>query len=175
MIDRKKRKTLKRMGMIASTVTVAGVHGVALASEGAAVDSIDLQADSKSPDFSSDELPLADIQVYTRVSSRTNDVEVVIQNAGDQVARITQITPSQTSTRRGHFDFYRLLDNGELHLAAGEQVSVPMTPHPVVLDSSTTAQQRAASLTQALRASFSVVTEGDAFAKITVAEGIRFA
>ena len=166
MIDRLKRTTLKRLGL-AAVATGAGVSGSVMAS-----------ADALSRDLASasdvDSLPLADIQVYTRVSAASNDIEVVIQNAGAHPARITQMTPTQTSTRRGVFDFSSLMREGELTLAAGEQVSVGMTPHPVVLDASTTSQQRAASLSAALRRSFSVVTENDAFARVTVADGPRF-
>lgn len=117
---------------------------------------------------------LANIEVHTRLSAATNDVEVVVTNVGDQTARITQMTPSQTNTKRGVFHFSKLMDNGELVLEAGQSVSVPMTPHTVVLDA-TSNTTRANSLSAALRSSFSVITENASFARVNIASGIRLA
>jgi hypothetical protein len=66
--------------------------------------------------------------------------------------------------KRGRFDFSALLADGDLVLETGEYVTVPMIPHPVVLDNSTSAEQRAQSLGQALRASLSIVSEHKTFA-----------
>lgn len=165
VIDKQKRNTLKKLS----------VASIACAAMGASVPTMAEQAakavDAAKSGYSEN---IVQISVYTRVSSSANDLEVVIQNTGSESARITQMTPSQTVNRRGTFDFSSLFDNGELKLAAGQSVSVPMTPHAVILDASTTAKQRAQSLTDALRKSFSVITENEAFARVDIAETVRF-
>ena len=162
-----KRLTLKRLATVAVATTGSGVASKALAGSSvftASSSTINNEAD----------VDLSSFEVYARVSSVTNDIEVVIKNVGTQPARITRITPSQTETRRGTFDFAKLLKNKELHVAAGDSVSVPMQPHAVSLDASTSAQRRATSLTAALRRSFSVTTDNEAFAKVDVVKGLRF-
>ena len=161
-----KRLTLKRLATAAVATSGAGVAANTLA--GSSV----LTASGRTIDNNVD-VDLSSFEVYTRVSSTTNDLEVVIKNIGMQPARITGITPSQTETRRGTFDFAKLLKNKELHLAAGRSVSIPMKRHAVSLDASTT-QQQATSLSAALRRSFSVVTDNDAFARVDVVDGLRF-
>jgi len=166
MIDRAKRITLKRLGSAAVAVTAASTSPQLLASHA--------DQNTKLVDGTAT-TPVADINVHTRVSATSNDVEVVITNAGDRLTRITQMTPSQTVTKRGRFDFASVLENGELALAPGQHVTIPMKPHAVVLDASSSAGQRAESLTCALRKSFSVITEGESFARVTIIDQIRFA
>lgn len=165
MIDKQKRNTLKKLSAATLATATVGASAAALADSAS---SLNQAASGYNED-------IAQIDVYTRVSSSTNDVEVVIQNSGSQSARITQMTPSQTVTRRGTFEFAPLLKNGDLQLAAGQRVTVPMTPRAVVLDASSSAAQRAESLSDALRKSFSVVTENEAFAYVRVADTVRFA
>lgn len=43
---------------------------------------------------------------------------------------------SQINTPRGHFDFDALFEDGNVNLAVGQSVCVPMHHHPVVLDGS---------------------------------------
>lgn len=165
MIDKLKRRTLKRIGLTAVATTAAVASGSILATNSVSGVKEGLQDAA--------DLPLADIQVQTRVSAATNDIEVVIRNIGDHPTRISQLTPSQTMTKRGSFDFASLMADGDLHLAAGQSVSLPMTPHAVVIDASTTATERAQSLSSALKSSFSAITEHDAFARVTVVNGVR--
>lgn len=165
MIDTVKRTTLKRFGMAAVAVATAGAAGSVIAQNTPAMDS---SSALKEP------LSLAELKVHTRVSTSTNDIEVLITNTGSQATRITQLTPAQTVTKRGSFKFAELLTEGELHLAAGQSVTVPMTPHPVVIDASTSAVERAQSLTTSLQRSFSAITENESFARVTVVDGIRF-
>jgi len=166
MIDKVKRNTLKRISMSAAAVAAAGVSGQSLAS-------LNHLSGSPSPDVNA--LPLADIQIHTRVSAVTNDLEVLVTNTGSSSTTITQLTPSVTVTKRGKFNFSQLLKNGNLTLAPGQSMSVPMTPHAVSVSSLETMNGQSQSLSEALRRSFSVVTENDAFAKVNVIEGMQFA
>jgi len=165
MIDTVKRNTLKRMGLSAAVVAATGWTGTAFATYTVNVE-----------DAGDNALSLANIQVNTRVSALTNDIEVLITNTGDQTTRITQMTPSETSTGRGRFDFNALMANGDLTLAPGQSVTVPMSAHKVVVNGSLPAHpgQQAQSLHAALKRSFSVVTENDAFARVSIVEGIRY-
>lgn len=165
MIDKVKRTTLKRIGLTAATVAAGGIasHSMANPANGWA----------KSQTMG-ETLPLADIHVSTRVSSITNDLEVLIKNVGDTNTTITQMTPSVTVTKRGQFDFGQLFNEGDVFLSPGQSVSVPMQRHAVSVNATDTATGQARSLTDALRRSFSVVTDNDAFAKVEVSEGLQF-
>lgn len=164
MIDTVKRNTLKRIGMSAVAATVAGVASHSIAS-------VNTYSVSAAVDGS---LPLSDIQVSTRVSAITNDLEVLITNTGKLPTKITQLTPSVTITKRGQFDFGQLMKDGNIALAPGQSLSVPMQPYAVKVNASDTSNQQAQSLSEALRRSFSVISENDSFAKVTVVDGIRF-
>lgn len=167
-MDRTKRQTLKRI----AGVTVAGT-GFCIANNTLASSAIGLG--SRHTDDKDTDASLSSINVHSRLSASTNDIEVVITNIGDQAARITQLTPSQTNTQRGVFHFSKLLDEGELVLAAGQSTTVPMTPHSGVVDIATQAAQHARSLSAALRSSFSVITDNSAFARVNVMDGIKLA
>ena len=138
MIDRTKRKTLKSIGTIAAGSAAAAVSSGAFA--GAL---LDMEPSSEAS---------AQLRVHTRVSVKTNDIEVVLTNVGEDTALITELTPAETVTKRGRFNFTALTTHGNLRLEAGQSVSVPMTPHPVVIDASD-ATTRSASLTDALKKS----------------------
>ncbi len=157
-MDLTKRKSLKRI----AGVVVAG-SGISLAQNSLATNSYNVKFNN-----SENEDSLSSLHVYTRVSASTNDIEVVIANTGKESARITQMTPSQTSTARGVFNFAQLMEQGDLVLEAGQSVSVPMTKHPVVVGTPVNAAKHASSLTQSLRSSFSVITDNDAFARVDV-------
>lgn len=166
MLDKGKRTTLKSLSLAVFT----GLFGTSQA----AVDSNGTISSWKRR-VSSTEDSLSYFKVFTQVSSVNNDIEVVIMNVGNKAATITQLTPSETVTKRGRFDFSALMSKGALTLAAGESVTVSMTPHPVVLDASSSAGQRAQSLGQALRSSLSIVTDNDSFAVVDVEAAVRFA
>ena len=165
MIDKVKRQTLKRITMSAVAATTAGIAGHSIAS---------VNAMASVPNAVNTSLPLADIQVNTRVSAISNDLEVLITNVGKQSTTITQLTPSVTMTKRGQFDFGQLLSKGDITLSPGQSISVPMQPLAVQVNATDTANQQAQSLSEALRRSFSVITENDAFAKVTVSDGVQF-
>ncbi len=165
MIDKVKRNTLKRIGLTTATVAAGAVgsHTFANASSYFANDRVlnDAQA-------------LADIHVSTRVSSITNDLEVLIKNVGPDSTTITQMTPSVTLTKRGQFDFGQLLQDGDIVLSPGQSLSVPMKPHAVAVNAADSATGQARTLSDALRRSFSVITDNDAFAKVEVSDSVQF-
>lgn len=166
-MDIAKRKTLKRIASVAA----ASSTGALLSSESL--------ADNTSNGLTQVDLAenlsgLANFQVHTRISSISNDIEVVISNKGTQRTLITQMTPSQTSTSRGVFDFSKLLGDGPLELEAGKSVSVAITPHKSTASMIQPTTAQAQSLTRSLRSSFSIVTENEAYAMVDVLDGIRF-
>ncbi len=133
--DQAKRSTLKRLGLLAASTSLVGATHLEAAND------TGLQ------------VPMLDVQ--TRLSSATNDLEIVITNIGNADADIRRLLPHEASTRRGRFDFTSVTDErGALKLAVGEHVSVPMHHHPVVLDGSDVTV-RIASLTDTLRRSMS--------------------
>lgn len=161
MVDQTKRTTLKKAAGIA-------VGGIALASSASSL--------AKLP--SSGELPersvgvsgdLADIQIRSRVSAQTNDLEVIITNVGSETANITDMTPAEINTARGRFDFDALLKDGPIKLDVGQSVSVPMQHHTVVLDGNTI-NKRSAILSAALKQNVSIVTDGDSLAAIRIVD-----
>ena len=162
-----RRQTLKRLAGIAAASGSLNIAGSAIAESPNKSQFGNESVVNDMPD-------LASTKVHTRLSSASNDVEIVITNTGDQRTRITQLTPSHTSTKRGVFNFSNLMNNGDLVLDAKQSVTVPMTPHAMALADTTSAGQHAQTLTHALRSSFSVVTENSAFAKVDVMDGIRF-
>lgn len=180
MIDYAKRKTLKIIGTVgtAAAAMSAATGGLAKAVTG-----------PNDPTVASAERPLADISVSTRVSTTTNDLEIVLTNSGTDITTITQVTPLEMRVNRGKFDFARLLKTGGLKLHPGQSVSVALEPvtvraggrvtHGGVLGDGPTfvipSMADTPTLTDALRKSMSVVTEGDAWAKLTVMDQSRWA
>jgi len=114
-----------------------------------------------------DELVLADLAVTTRVSSHTNDIEVVITNRGKSSATITSMTPSYTTTPRGQFNFSKLLAKGDLHLTSGQSVVVPIEPRPQ-FNSNMLNTTRDMSLKESLKKSMSFITDEGTFAVVSV-------
>lgn len=165
-MDKQKRKTLKRVTAMAA-VTVAGTTLAGVAHSGLAKQTLDIRFDSEGAS-------LAELQVYTRISADNNDIEVVIRNTGDSTANITAMTPSQTATARGVFDFARLFDDGPVTLSSGKSVVVPMIPHTACVSTNPSCVMNARSLTQALRVSLSVITDYNSFAKVDVQNGLRY-
>ena len=168
MIDRAKRKTLKRVGALSAAATAASLSGV--------VHAAGLRSDTASPgEVLFDDTELGSFSLRTRVSAQTNDIEIVLTNTGDRAATITQMTPHTVTTRRGQFVLGDVLgDDGRLSIDAGQSVSVAMQRHPVVLDASDVSH-RAASLSQTLRQSASIVVDGKSFAPVTVVPHSPFA
>jgi hypothetical protein len=165
MIDRAKRKTLKRVGALSAAASLSGV-----------VHAAGLRSDAASPgEVLFDDTELGSFSLRTRVSAQTNDIEIVLTNTGDRAATITQMTPHTVTTRRGQFVLGDVLgDDGRLSIDAGQSVSVAMQRHPVVLDASDISH-RAASLSQTLRQSASIVVDGKSFAPVTVVPHSPFA
>ena len=158
-----KRKSLKRI----AGVVVAG-SGFSLAQKSLATNQYNVNFSDAECEAS-----FSSLHVYTRVSSSTNDIEVVIANTGNESARITQMTPSQTSTARGVFNFAQLMEQGDLVIEAGQSVSVPMRKNSVVVGTPVSAAKHASSLTHSIRSSFSVITDNDTFARVDVTGNIQ--
>ncbi len=159
MIDKNKRKTLKALSVSAGMLA-AGTGGAA-AAFGEPVNDV-----GNMPVISD-----AQIQVTTRVSALSNDLEVVLTNASKQPVVITQIAPQSTQVTRGEFNFSELFSDGAVSLKGGESVSVPLRHKPVSL----VATDQYSSLTESLRKSMTIVTQGDLVAKLSVAEFASFA
>jgi len=168
MIDQSKRNTIKNVAVIgAGTAAVAASPGLL------ALDMVSAKTSASHLAELVDE-PLIDIQITTRLSTISNDLEVVITNTSASTATITDMTPAVIHTVRGRFDFNALLEAGDLRLAAGESVTVPIRHHTVVLDASSV-HDRAKDLTQGLRRNVSIITDGNSFAATTVKELVNFA
>lgn len=175
MIDYAKRKTLKIIGTVSTTAAAMTAANSGLAKTVMFSDQSDLAA----------ELPLADISVSARVSTATNDLEVVLTNTGNAATTITQVTPREMLVNRGRFDFSRLLQSGDLSLQPGQSVVVPMEPVTVSMGQRGQSAGRPAfavtpmadtpTLADALRKNVSVVTEGDAWAKVTILDNGQLA
>jgi len=164
MVDQAKRNTLKNVAGI-------GVGAVALATSTNALSKVNnIQANALASSSAGAAVDLADIQLTTRLSAQTNELEVVLTNVGSVPANITDMTPAEINTARGRFDFDAMFTNGNVKLAMGESVSVPMQHHTVVLDGSSVGN-RSASLTKALQQNVSIVTDGDALAAVSFVNG----
>lgn len=161
MVDKAKRNTLKNVAGI-------GVGTIALATSTGALAQLAITPEGASSVASSAlQNELADIQVASRISSRTNELEVVLTNTGVGPANITDMTPAEINTARGRFDFDALFTDGHVQLEVGESVTVPMQHHRVVLDGSSIGK-RSASLSAALKQNVSIVTDGNALAAVEI-------
>jgi len=168
MTDQDKRETLKHIAAV-------GVGMAAFAtSSGVLAHSVHKAGNSTSLAATPADDGLIDIHIGTRLASNTNDLEVVITNASNTEATITDMTPAEINTARGRFDFNTLFDSGELRLKASESIIVPIQHHTVVLDGSSV-DERAAELTQSLRRNVSVIINGDSLAVKTITNFVHFA
>ncbi len=158
MTDLAKRKTLKTIAATAATGVAASLAGGALA---AAPDAEQAMANDRPAE-------LATIDVSTRISPTRNDLEVVLTNRGTDAVTITGMTPHKTVVPRGEFNFAALLQDGPLRLSAGESAVVPLQHGEV--SALSVVPMAGHSLTDTLRKSLSIVTEGTSFASVTVHE-----
>lgn len=166
MVDQSKRTMLKGVAGIGVGTVAMATSATALASYAQDASRV-VPSDSVSGD-------LADIQVATRVSSQTNDLEVVLTNTGSSAANITDMTPAKIDTVRGRFDFNALFDQGSIRLGAGESVSVAMQRHAVVLEANALAS-RTCDLQAAIKRSLSITTDGNSLAVIDYKSLAQFA
>ena len=165
MVDQTKRDTLKHFARIGAGVAGVTASANAISSIGQIPPSTATLTDGVPFD------DLADIEVGVKLSAQQNDLEVVIKNTGPAGVRITDMTPAQIKTARGKFDFQALFENGDLLLASGESVHVPLQHHTVALDGSTM-QVQSSSLSKALKQNVSVITNGDSLAVVSVSNYI---
>lgn len=153
MIDKKKRDTLKIISTATAVAAVATAPSMLNAkSFGSALNATSGYSSS-----------LANIDIKVRVSVTSNDLELLVSNAGTASTNITQLTPSRLQTGRGYFDMQSLLADGRLSLQPGEGVTVPLTRQ---VDNTITGVSN--SLVNDLRERVSIITDNDAFAAVTV-------
>jgi len=168
MINFAKRRTLKLLSVAGLGSATLGSSAVASVLNPVAISTHDASgADVDVP-------PLATITVDTRVSSTTNDIEVVLTNTGSESTTITHLTPSRVQVGRGDFDFAKLLSDGDLRLAAGQSVTVPLQSRTTNV-SADHARKVTGSLVDYLRRTMSVITDGNAYASVTLAPKIAVA
>jgi len=156
MIDDKKRDTLKIMGAATAAVAMPSVlNAKAFGSDINAVTTGDAE--------------LANIDIKVRVSVTSNDLELLITNAGSETTNITQLTPAELNTGRGYFDMQAILADGPLSLKPGESIAVPMVHRTEVniLGVSN-------SLVSDLRDRVSFITDSNAFAAVSVSKAPYF-
>ena len=101
MIDKCKRKTLKKLAVGTGVVSLGGVSFTA---------DIGTQF-AEEISTATAGVELGNIEVTTRVSAIQNDIEVVLTNTGRQPVNITELTPHTIDVARGNFDFSSLLKN----------------------------------------------------------------
>lgn len=162
MVDQAKRKVLKG-------VAGMSVGSIAFATSTGALSQLNNVSENQ-PEL----LPqsdLAELQVSSRLSVQTNELEVVVTNTGKVPANITDMTPAEINTPRGRFDFNALLENGSIQLDVGKSISVPMQHHKVVLDGSTITN-RSVLLSEALQQNVSIITDGDSLAAVEVVNSL---
>ncbi len=159
MTDIAKRKTLKVIAMTAAATASATLGNMAIATAA---------GENPLTDAGSDSPELANIDISTRISAYRNDLEVVLTNSGQAPVTITDMTPRSAVVPRGEFNFAALLADGPLHLQPGAEAIVPLRHRNVSLLNSV--PMAGHSLADTLRKSVSVVTEGSAFASVTVHE-----
>ncbi len=155
MVDQAKRTTLKGAAALGLGTAVATLSGNSIAA---------LVGSQSSTSYGDG---LDEVEITTRLSSRTNELEIVITNSGQTPYTITDMTPAEIHTVRGRFDFNALFADGDVTLGAGENVVVPMQHHSVVLNSSSITR-RVSDLQSALRRNVSVITGGDALAVVSL-------
>jgi hypothetical protein len=142
-IDQKKRQVLK--GIAAASVATAAP---ALATAALTQHNVSENYNGRTD---------AQIEITSRVSAMRNDLEVVLTNKSGKPISISQMTPGIIDTPRGRFDFTTVLNNGSVRLEAGENITVPIQHHKVVLDSSTVTQRH--ETLQSLLKGFNVVSD----------------
>lgn len=152
MIDLAKRNTLKALA-----VTTAAAGSAAFASG--------LLGQPENTHTNTDP-ELAEIEVTSRVSVQHNDLEIVFTNTGKTATTITQMTPHQIHVARGDFELATLLKDGPLTLEAGESVTVPLAHKPAA--ASTGMNHSATSLKYVIKNNVSIMTDHDAYAKVSV-------
>ena len=153
LIDRNKRNTLKKMAL------GTGALGAGVVTSGAAFAS---PTASVPAELAINHLELGSIEVTTRVSAISNDLEVAMTNVGKQRVNITHLTPRTMRVARGEFDFSALLSNGPLRLEPNQSVAVALKRMPVKI------AVPAQSLHGTLKQTMSVITDNNAFASVSV-------
>jgi len=104
------------------------------------------------------------LEISARLSTQTNELEIVVANVGDKNTTITQTTPEKICHSHGDFHLQSALANGTLK--AGESIVVPMSRNP--LNRNVALQHSAASLNYVIKNSLSIATDNAPVASISV-------
>jgi len=165
-IDQRRRQALKVAAASAASATV-------LASTAASALQIQPGASAAIEGVSTEPLSaLGEFSLQVHHSWASNDLAVVITNRGTETRSITAITPQRLELPRGVIDFASLLESGDLSLAPGESVEVPLTPvlHKSILSGNGYGHFDR-SIQNMLKERVSITTESEAFAAVTVVPG----
>jgi len=165
-IDERRRQALKVAAASAASATV-------LASTAASALQIQPGASAAIEGVSTEPLSaLGEFSLQVHHSWASNDLAVVITNRGTETRSITAITPQRLELPRGVIDFASLLESGDLSLAPGESVEVPLTPvlHKSILSGNGYGHFDR-SIQNMLKERVSITTESEAFAAVTVVPG----
>ena len=172
-IDHSKRRTLKKVAGLGAGSAALSVSSGVFAGVFAGT-TLDAQLSADYADtFDGSTIDLADIEIRTRVSSITNDIEVVLKNTGAAKATITDMTPAEIHTARGKFDFNALFKDGALDIESGESITVPLqqfTSHSTskIRNNFASNYPLNHNLKQKLASTVSIVTDGESLAAVTV-------
>jgi len=151
MIDSTKRTTLKILAVTTGTVaTTSAVHASAM-----------LTIPAKNINSKSAGQIAGEIEISTRLSAQTEELEIVLTNSGHNSATIKQITPAKIHHEQGDFNLQSLLANGPITLEAGESAAIGLGHHS--LNRNTALHHSAESLSYVIRNNVSVVADSNAF------------
>jgi len=152
MIDNTKRTTLKILAVTTGTVVTtsavqaSGILGIT--AEDTRVESAGQIA--------------RQVEISSRLSAQTEELEIVFTNSGHNSATIKQITPAKIHHAQGDFNLQSLLANGPIKLEAGESATIGLGHNS--LNRNTALHHSAESLSYVIRNNVSVVAESNVFA-----------
>ena len=116
MTDFSKRNTLKTIAGSAAAVAVAPMASAS-----------SLLNSTSDPAHQALNNSRANVQISSRISAESHELELLISNPGDSAATITEIYPSRVFDAKGTFELEAIAGNGKTKLEAGESITVPMT------------------------------------------------
>jgi len=162
MIDRLKRKTLKLLG----SISLVGAAPALLAKSAPHTGSDSVVGTDSSPVNPFDK-GLDAFTVGVTHNPVSNNIELAISNTGDHDTTITAMTPRTIETARGVFDLNALVKKDGLRMVSGETVTVPLA-HSRQSQAVPGSVGSGTSVVKSLKEKFSIVTDNNAFAAVTV-------
>jgi len=134
MIDSVKRKTLKFLAVATGTIATAS------AAKASSILTKNTAQEMKVKSY-------RQLEISARLSTQTNELEIVVTNAGAKNTSITQTTPEKICHSHGDFHLQSALANGTLK--AGESIVVPLSRNS--LNRNVALQHSAASLNYVIK------------------------